>query len=261
MTWRTRRRGGKGRDFQKGNGEFIKVVRKAVEEQKKDAEECEENMMMAVVDDQEDGMKGEYKEKDVPTVSAEVFYDHVNGGELDPDKVREARKEEIRFFIKMIVYEKVPRNRCIRLNKSPIKLRWVDTLKGDGVYRSRLVAKEFKTNSRPDLFSATPPTETLKLILSMTASAQKSKERWGKSTKAESEFRKEDGNDEKVCILHTDISRAYFHAEAKEEKFVEIPNEDWEKGDEKQCARLRVSMYGTRDAALTGKGIHEHSWL
>ena len=30
---------------------------------------------------------------------------------------------------------------------------------------------------------------------------------------------------------------------------MEIPPEDWEPGDEAKCARLRSSLYGTRDAA------------
>ncbi len=30
--------------------------------------------------------------------------------------------------------------------------------------------------------------------------------------------------------------------------FVDIPPEDWEDGDEGRCARLNVSLYGTRDA-------------
>ena len=42
-----------------------------------------------------------------------------------------------------------------------MSVRWVDTLKSDGV-RSRLVARDFKggDNDRDDLFVATPPLES-----------------------------------------------------------------------------------------------------
>ena len=46
--------------------------------------------------------------------------------------------------------------------KGPIGVRWVDINKGDEdrpEYRSRLVAKELKTDKREDLFAATPPLE------------------------------------------------------------------------------------------------------
>ena len=46
-----------------------------------------------------------------------------------------------------------------------------------------------------------------------------------------------------------DISRAFFHARAKREVFVQIPAEDKQVGEENMCGRLEYSMYGTRDAA------------
>ena len=47
-----------------------------------------------------------------------------------------------------------------------------------------------------------------------------------------------------------DVKRAYFYAPATRPLFVKIPKEDLEKGDEKNVARLKLSLYGTRDAAL-----------
>ena len=43
-----------------------------------------------------------------------------------------------------------------------------------------------------------------------------------------------------------DVRRAYFHAKAKREMYIELPMEDSEEG---MCGILRKSMYGTRDAA------------
>ena len=50
---------------------------------------------------------------------------------------------------------------------APIGTRWVDVNKGDDdkpEYRSRLVAKEIKTNKREDLFAATPPHDASQLL-------------------------------------------------------------------------------------------------
>ena len=43
-----------------------------------------------------------------------------------------------------------------------------------------------------------------------------------------------------------DISRAFFQADAIREVYVELSQEDAEQG---MCAKLKKSMYGTRDAA------------
>ena len=71
------------------------------------------------------------------------------------------------YFRKMKVYEKVKRERALEeAGKTPIKVRWVDTNKGTSTkpnYRSRLVAMEFKIDQRPELYSATPPLEMVKV--------------------------------------------------------------------------------------------------
>ena len=131
----------------------------------------------------------------------------------------------------MNVYTKVSRAVATeRTGKAPIKVMWVDHNKGTQEkpeIRSRLVAKEIKTSYRPELFAATPPLEALKLLLSFAASSQ----------------------GENRCVMHNDVSRAYFHAPAVRDVFVEIIDEDREEGDEAKCGWLNVSMYGTRDAA------------
>ena len=62
------------------------------------------------------------------------------------------------------------------LGKAPVSIRWVDTLKADGV-RSRLVARDFKgaDNDRDDLFAATPPLESKRLLLSRAATRKNGK--------------------------------------------------------------------------------------
>ena len=91
--------------------------------------------------------------------------------------VREARADELDTVRKMKVWVKVDREQCFKdTGRPPIKLRWVDVNKGDDSkpkYRSRIAAKEIKTNNRPDLFAATPPIEHIKYLISRVASGQR----------------------------------------------------------------------------------------
>ena len=98
------------------------------------------------------------------------------------------------------------------------------------MYRRRLVAKEFNTGVSPELYVATPPSECLRLMLSMMAS----------------------GRGQDTGRMYTDVSRTYmyFYAKAVRPVYVRLHEEDLETGDEGKCGRLKMSMYGTRDAAL-----------
>ena len=51
-------------------------------------------------------------------------------------------------------------------------------------------------------------------------------------------------------IIYIDISRAYFYAKSVRPTYVKLPGEDPKSLDDSCCARLLMSMYGTRDAAL-----------
>ena len=51
--------------------------------------------------------------------------------------------------------------------------------------------------------------------------------------------------------MHTDIRRGYFHPPSKEEKYVELRLEMWSK-ECPEYERLRMSLYGTRDAEANG---------
>ena len=52
-----------------------------------------------------------------------------------------------------------------------------------------------------------------------------------------------------VALMHVDICRAYFYAKARREVYIQLPDEDFQDGDEECCGKLDFSMYGTRDAA------------
>ena len=79
---------------------------------------------------------------------------------LDSHMVRMARKEEMEEVRKHNLYMKVPIGQCWdKTGKAPIGVRWVDINRRDKIhpeYRSRLVAKEIRTDKREDLFAATP---------------------------------------------------------------------------------------------------------
>ncbi len=160
------------------------------------------------------------------------FVDDVSGKPLNHSLATEARRLEIEFFRKMQVYEKVPRWRAAQEGCKVITTRWIDVNKGDSQrpnYRARLVGRELKLDNRLDLFAATPPLESLRLMCSLCASNQN----------RQRPFR----------MLSIDVKRAYFYAKAQRPVYIEIPIEDYEDGDEKMVGKLNLSLYGTRDAA------------
>ena len=135
------------------------------------------------------------------------FTDDVNGGNaLDKDKVIAARRLEMQFFKKMGVFEKVDRKEVRSSGGKIITTKWVDTDKGHGGFHSRLVGRELKRDIRLDLYSPTPPLETLKLLVAYCAKSQ--------------------GTPKPKRIGIFDVSRAYFHAPCQRPIFIEIPDED-----------------------------------
>ena len=159
------------------------------------------------------------------------FYDDVTGEPLEKKEAVAARKLEIEFFKKKGVYTKVRRQSWMKV----ITTRWLDTNKGDKInknYRSRLVGREIKRDKREDLFAATPPLESLRMILSICASHRNSQH----------------GADDYI-VMTNDVKRAYFHAPATRPIYVKIPLEDHEEGDDDMVGQLNLSLYGTRDAA------------
>ena len=123
-----------------------------------------------------------------------------------------------------------------------IKPRWIDINKGDDDkpnYRSRMVGKEFNDREVDDLFAATPPLESLRLILSWAATVDGGL----LSTVGKA------GNGKSILIA--DASRAFFKAPAKRDICAELPEEALQ-GDEtpqNTVGKLLASLYGARDAS------------
>jgi hypothetical protein len=104
---------------------------------------------------------------------ADVLPDEVVD-ELDPAEVAKARWEEIQELERR-VYEVVDIDEAWqKTGKPPIGVRWVDVKKKEGMYRSRLVAKDFAPRSKNNddaegLYAAMPPLELVKVLISRAA--------------------------------------------------------------------------------------------
>ena len=140
------------------------------------------------------------------------YWDNVTGLPLETWRVEKAREDEIKFFQKQGVYDKVPRAACYaKTGRSPVRVRWVDVNKGDEQnpdYRSRLVAMEFKTDSSAEWFSGTPPLEALRFVCSD----------WASSGQGAETDRSRD-----QCMVVIDVKKAHLRAPATREVFVELP--------------------------------------
>ena len=119
--------------------------------------------------------------------------------------------------------------------KKRVKVRWVDVTKGDDEapnVRCRIVAKDFNVDNRPDLFSATPPLEHLRYLVSRCASSQL--------------------GSEKTKLMVQDVKEAYFYAPATRDLYVELLPERAQPG---MFAKLRKSPCAAAARPSTG---HRH---
>ena len=155
---------------------------------------------------------------------ARPTYDEYTGEELPPNLVATGKKEELKYFASKQVWRAVPRPRTPGVKV--IGTRWVCCNKGDSInpdIRCRLVCQEMKRYETDEFFAATPPIETMRLLVSIAAES------------------------EDLVMSLVDISRAYFNANIGREVYVEMPPEaGMPKGT---VGRLIKCMYGTRDAA------------
>ena len=161
----------------------------------------------------------------------EFVVDCNRGERLNRQAVIRARMEELEFFKKMKVYRKVKRKDALAKGSKLTSTKWVDTNKGTTEcpnIRCRLVGREIRRSKKSEYFTATPPLEVTKILLADCVNSQNSRK------------------PKRVGII--DIRRTYFHAKARRKIHVEIPAEDWGRGDEDYVAALNMSLYGTLDA-------------
>ena len=164
----------------------------------------------------------------------EYAWDDVNDIPLPLDKVKEARLEEM-GHMKGRIFKVVKKDEAWKVTgKAPISTKWVDTDKthgtGEPMVRSRWVARDFKDpkeKDREDLFSATPPLEMIRFMLSRQATIRSDKEE-----------RK---------TMYLDIKKAHLAPLCRSDVYVELPAEAEVAEDE--CGKLIHWLYGCRPAA------------
>ena len=134
--------------------------------------------------------------------------------------------QELIFLRDLGVYEKVDEREAIaKYQVAPFDIRRIDTNTAfeaeSMLMKSRIAAGEFKSGDRPDLYAGTPPLEALKALISIEANHK-----------------------ETFSIMHVDVSRAHFHAQAQRLVLVRSPAEDRKGADAEQ-----IRLLSTRDAA------------
>ena len=160
-------------------------------------------------------------------------WDDVTGTQLDRKEVMKARATELGYVKLKKVWTKIPRSVAVARGWKIIKTRWIDINKGDITnpnYRSRFVGKEFNNGVEEGLFAATPPLEALKAMISELAT-------------------EDEGEVEETVLMINDVARAFFEAGTSRDICIELPEEDKIEGEGDMVGKLRMSLYGTRDAA------------
>ena len=126
---------------------------------------------------------------------------------MPSEEVARARSDETDGLKQYGVFEKASVGECWnQTGKRPIGVRWIDCNRGDAVhpnFRSRLVAKEIKKDSRIDLFAATPPLEAKKILFSLVVTEGCGYDRGNRGDGMKPDF--------------IDIRKAYFNAPPDEQ--------------------------------------------
>ena len=169
----------------------------------------------------------------------EVVYDAITGARLDPSIVAKARNVEMTFLIDQLKANKYNTvDNCLKTSaKRPIPVKWVEVNKGDRQrpkVRPRLTVAETKHGStvteadNAQTFSATPPYEALRLLVSFVMSPR---------------------NHEEVShvLMFVDNTRANPQCSMRRQVRVQLPQENHQEG---VCGLILRSIYGLRDAGM-----------
>ena len=168
---------------------------------------------------------------------------------MDLVLVAAGRKEEMDILGEIDAYGYDTIANCKQATgRAPVPTRWVDLNKGDKAkpfVRCRWVVQETKNHTTLDVtdpaltFSAAPPYEALRLVLSI----------W-MTPKGQYEMT--------YHALVLDITRAHPHAIMKRDLWVRLPDEDPRSREPGICAKLKRNQYGTRDAGQNFElSVHE----
>ena len=138
--------------------------------------------------------------------------DDVKGGPLDPHGVKIASQKKLRYLWDRNVHEyaTVAEARA-QTGRNTVGLKWTDTNKNSTEFprhRSRLVCTEVRHKGVEQVFSAAPPLEALRVLISIS--------------------RQEDVPQvaDPLLISIADVSKAQFNADAVRNVHVRLPEED-----------------------------------
>ncbi|CAE7672294.1 unnamed protein product [Symbiodinium sp. CCMP2592] len=157
-----------------------------------------------------------------------------SGEKLEPDLLYASMKLELEELESFKVGEVIPEREARRLAKENgrrvLTSLWVNTVKKKGLYRSRLVVRDYAsmggTTLSEGIYSPTTSLEGLRLLLSMLC--------------------------RRGSVLSCDVSVAFMHAPVARAEFVELPNNVSTQGTgERVFVKLRKAMNGLRSAPLS----------
>ena len=154
------------------------------------------------------------------------------GNLLNPIKVKEGTREDIDWVLKQKLFDYV--SQCAERQDRLSSLKWVLKNKGEKV-RARLVVRQIKKAKSEDekletcdLFSAMPPVESLKALVSHVMT-----ERVGRRIR-------------NLVLAVFDVSRAHLYGVRERDVYVEPQTELHRLG---LVAKLDKTMYGTQDVS------------
>ena len=150
--------------------------------------------------------------------------DSMTGEPLDAELVKQGRARERANAVRHGLYERVGRHEA---KGSLVRSMWLDSARvdahGQPFVRSRLVAMQFNSGERLDVFSGTPPLKFIKLIVSRAATARRT-------------------------LGFFDVEVAFWHADLPEDEAIAVYPPRGEEPDD-VVWQLKKAMYGTRVAS------------
>ncbi|CAK0861788.1 unnamed protein product, partial [Prorocentrum cordatum] len=165
--------------------------------------------------------------------------DNISGAALDPELAAAGRREEMEFPRGLGAYAHDSKQRCReQIGRDPAPVARADVNKGDDRkpnVRNGLCAAETRYRTSMDLgdpsqtFSATPPHEALRMLISFCCSPRNAEE-------------------DQHVLMFLDITRARPHCEMKRKPRAKLPPEDPRSAHPDARGLLARCLYGCRDA-------------